>query len=74
VSRAKDNELASVINNNIYYGRDMSYQKEMEAKVSALTVADVNAAIKKYFKPFSEWTVVNAGDYNAGGASGTEEE
>ncbi|SFR33609.1 zinc protease [Robiginitalea myxolifaciens] len=74
VSRAKDNELASVINNNIYYSRDMSYQKEMEAKVSALTVADVNAAIKKYFKPFSEWTVVNAGDYNAGDASGTEEE
>ncbi len=63
VSRAKDNELSSVLNNNIFYGRDMEYQKEMEAKVAKLTVADVNAAIKKYVKPFEKWTVVNAGDF-----------
>mgnify|MGYP006276092317 FL=1 len=63
VSRAKDNELSSTINNNLYYNRDMSFQKEMEEKVKALTVEDVNAAIKKYLKPFSEWTVVSAGDF-----------
>lgn len=63
VSRAKDNELSSTINNNIYYNRDMTFQKKLEEKVKALTVKDVNAAIKKYLKPFSEWTVVNAGDY-----------
>jgi zinc protease len=63
VSRAKDNELSSLINNNIYYNRDMNFHKEMEQKVTALTVDDVNKAIKKYMKPFSEWTVVNAGDF-----------
>jgi len=64
VSRAKDNELASVINNNMYYSRDMSTQKELEEKVKVLTVEDVNRAIKKHFKPLDQWTVVNAGDFN----------
>ncbi len=63
VSRAKDNELSSLINNNIFYDRDMSFQKTLEERVSKLTVADVNAAIKKYVLPFEQWTVVNAGDF-----------
>lgn len=63
VSRAKDNELSSLINNNIFYNRDMSFHKSLEEKVSKLTLADVNAAIKKYVQPFESWTVVNAGDF-----------
>lgn len=63
VSRAKDNELSSVLNNNLYYNRTMDFHKGIEAKVKSLTVADVNKAIKKYVKPFSDWTVVNAGDF-----------
>ncbi len=63
VSRAKDNELSSLINNNIFYNRDMSFHKELEAKVAKLSVADVNAAIKKYIKTYDKWSVVNAGDF-----------
>ncbi|MFH4963986.1 pitrilysin family protein [Gaetbulibacter sp. M235] len=63
VSRAKDNELLRLLNNNMYYDRDMMFQKSIEDKVTALTVADVNAAIKKYFKTLDNWTVVNAGDF-----------
>ncbi|WP_353777731.1 insulinase family protein [Winogradskyella sp. 3972H.M.0a.05] len=63
VSRAKDNELASTLNNNLYYDRDMMFQKGIEEKVKNLTVEDVNKAIKTYFKNFEEWSVVNAGDY-----------
>ncbi|PNQ72230.1 insulinase family protein [Hanstruepera neustonica] len=63
VSRAKDGELAGLIGTNLYYDRDMTFQKQLEEKVKSLTVADVNAAIKKYFKPFEEWTVTNAGDF-----------
>lgn len=63
VSRAKDNELTTIINNNIYYHRDMTFQKEMEERIKNLTVADVNAAIVKYLKPFDQWTVVHAGDF-----------
>jgi zinc protease len=63
VSRAKDNELSNVINNNIFYVRDMNFHKNIEEKVTSLTVDDVNKVIKKYFKPFDEWTVVNAGEF-----------
>nr|WP_297783137.1 pitrilysin family protein [uncultured Allomuricauda sp.] len=63
VSRAKDNELSSLVNNNIYYNRSIEFQKEIEAKMKALTKEDVNKAIKKYIKPLSEWTVVNGGDF-----------
>jgi len=41
----------------------MGFHKELEAKVAKLTVADVNAAIKKYIRPFDKWSVVNAGDF-----------
>ena len=63
VSRAKDNELSSVINNNLYYDRDMNFQKALEERVSKLTVEDVNRAIRKHFKTYDKWSVVNAGDY-----------
>ncbi|MAX71054.1 MAG: pseudouridine synthase [Flavobacteriaceae bacterium] len=63
VSRAKDGELASTINNNLYYDRDMMFQKEIEEKVKKLTVKDVNKAIKAYFKEMDKWSVVNGGDF-----------
>ncbi len=63
VSRAKDNELSGTINNNLYFDRDMMFQKNIEDQVTSLTVNDVNKVIKKYFKTFDKWTVVNAGDF-----------
>ncbi|WP_424004300.1 M16 family metallopeptidase [Maribacter sp. IgM3_T14_3] len=63
VSRAKDNELSSLINNNIFYNRTLDFQKSIEDNVSKLTVSKVNAAIKKYIGPYEKWSVVNAGDF-----------
>ena len=63
VSRAKDRELASLINNNLYYNRTLEFQKKLEEKIKNLTIEEVNKVIKKYVKPFKEWTVVNAGDF-----------
>ena len=51
------------INNNMYYDRDMMFQKTIEDNVKSLTVEDVNKVIKTYFKEFKAWSVVNAGDY-----------
>lgn len=65
VSRAKDNELATVINNNLYWDRDMMFQKGIEDNVKSLTVEDVNTVIKKYYKEFNEWAVVNGGDFES---------
>ena len=63
VSRAKDNELSNVINNNIYYDRDMNFHKNIEQQVVSLTVEKVNEVIKKYFKTYDQWSVVNAGEF-----------
>lgn len=64
VSRAKDRELASVISGNLYNHRDMMFQKNVEDNVKKLNVADVNKVIKKYFKNYENWTVVNGGDFD----------
>lgn len=64
VSRAKDNELANVINGNLYLDRDMMFQKNVENQVQNLTVEEVNRVIKKYFKNYENWTVVNGGDFD----------
>jgi len=63
VSRAKDRELSSVINNNIYYNRDLNFQKEIETRIKNLSIEDVNKVIKKHFKTLDKWTVVNGGDF-----------
>lgn len=64
VSRAKDNELARLINTNLYLDRDMAFQENVEKQIEKLSVDDVNKAIKKYFKDFEHWTVVNGGDFD----------
>ncbi|WP_299395254.1 pitrilysin family protein [uncultured Gelidibacter sp.] len=64
VSRAKDNELARIINSNLYNKRDMMFQKNVENEVKKLTVEDVNKVIKKYFKNYDNWTIVNGGDFD----------
>ena len=39
------------------------FHKAIEDKVTSLTIDTVNNVIKKYFKTFDNWTVVNAGDF-----------
>lgn len=63
VSRAKDGELANLINNNIFYDRSLDFQKNLEEKIINLTVGEVNKVIQTYIKPYKEWTVINAGDF-----------
>jgi zinc protease len=63
LSRAKDRELTSLINNDIYYKRNMSFHKDLEKELTKLTVKQVNKVIKKYFKTLDNWTVVNAGEF-----------
>jgi zinc protease len=63
VSRAKDGELSGVVNDNIYYKRDLNFQKNIEENVKKLTVEQVNKVIKKYFKPVDDWSIINGGDF-----------
>lgn len=61
-SRANDGSVASTISLNLYMGRTMTWTAEFEAKLRALTVEDVNTAIRKHIKP-EMLSLFAAGDF-----------
>ncbi|RZA37480.1 MAG: insulinase family protein [Lysobacteraceae bacterium] len=61
-ARAEDGSIAGMLTDQLYYGRDMRFTAELDARYQALTLEQVNAAIRKHFKP-EKLTVYNAGDF-----------
>jgi zinc protease len=51
LSRAQDENLAGAWVNNLYMNRNFSRSAEVDRALSALTVEQVNAALRKYIKP-----------------------
>jgi zinc protease len=66
-NRSQDRSLAGGWTGNLFLGRTYAWSKQFEQRLSALTVADLNAAIKKYLDP-KQLTVVKAGDFARSGA------
>jgi len=64
-TRAQDAALAGAWIGNLYLGRTFDWSKEFERKVTALTPAQVSAALRKYVDP-AKLTVVKAGDFKKG--------
>ncbi len=62
VSRTNDNMLASSLAENLFIGRTMQFDADLEAKIKALTVEEINAALRKYIHP-EQLSVVTAGDF-----------
>jgi zinc protease len=60
--RAGDSRLASILAEDLYLGRTMEFQAELERKIRELTPEAVNAALRKYIDP-ARLTVVTAGDF-----------
>ncbi|KAA3630151.1 MAG: insulinase family protein [Bacteroidetes bacterium] len=63
VGRSNDRGLASTLESNLYYDRDMMWAKEFEEKVKNLTVEQVNAVMKKYLENPEKFVYVKAGDF-----------
>lgn len=61
-ARAEDGSIAGMLADQLYYGRDMRFTAELDARYQALTLEQVNAAIRKHLKP-EALTVYNAGDF-----------
>jgi zinc protease len=61
-TRSSDAALVAKFTAQYITGRTMAFDAEFEKMVSALTVADVNAAMKKYIKP-AKISAVEAGDF-----------
>lgn len=65
-SRAQDRELAGRLANNLYLGRTMAWQADLERKVLALTNDQILAALRKHFDP-AQISVFVAGDFAKAG-------
>ncbi|MES2858309.1 MAG: pitrilysin family protein [Pseudomonadota bacterium] len=60
--RASDGAVAGMLNSDSFLGRPMLRRAEFDARLQALTVADVNAAIRRFLKP-EHLSVFVAGDF-----------
>ncbi len=63
VSRGQDSELATKLASNAFWGRSMAWDASIDARVQALTAADVNAAFCKYID-LARISIVKAGDFS----------
>ncbi|PHV12345.1 M16 family metallopeptidase [Chitinimonas sp. BJB300] len=62
IARTHDGSLAGSLSNQLYLKRTMAFTAEQETRLRAVTLADVNAAIRKYIDP-ARLVNVYAGDF-----------
>ena len=62
VTRAQDQSLITILNNNMMFNRDMNYYSQLDEKIQSLTVDDINQAFRKYIDP-AKFNIVKAGDF-----------
>jgi zinc protease len=63
--RQEDRAIAAWLGRSLYLGRSVRFQAELEAKVKALKLDEVNAALRKHIHP-EAFVVVKAGDFSKG--------
>ena len=51
--RAQDPALAGALRSQLFLGRSMAFDAELDAKIAALTLDQVNTAIRQFIKPES---------------------
>ena len=64
IVRSQDGALTGALTSQLFQGRTMKFVADNEAKLQATSLADVNAAIRKYFDE-SKLVQVYAGDFVA---------
>ncbi|HEY7120288.1 MAG TPA: pitrilysin family protein, partial [Tepidisphaeraceae bacterium] len=64
VARSQDAGLAVTLARDLYAGRTIRHEAELEEKIRGLTADQVTAAAKKYLDP-SHLVIVTAGDFGA---------
>jgi zinc protease len=64
--RGGDGQLLNSIASNELRGRTMMWEEQVEQKIQALTVDQVNAAFRKHIDP-TKLSIVKAGDFKAAG-------
>jgi len=62
VERTSDPALAATFSQNLFLGRTMKHDAEIEEKIRKLTVEEVNSALRKHLDP-KKFSVVTAGSF-----------
>jgi zinc protease len=62
LSRAQDTTVANALANNLYLDRTFAVSARVDASLARLTVAEVNAALRKYVRP-EAFVAAFAGDF-----------
>ena len=62
LSRAQDPSLVGVLTQGLYFDRDLTWDADLENRIQAVTVEEVNAAVRRYLD-LSKMTIVKAGDF-----------
>lgn len=62
VRRGNDARLAGTLRQGLYLGRTYAFYADLEKKIAALTVDDVNQALRRYLSP-GRLTIIRAGDF-----------
>ncbi|MFZ6654916.1 M16 family metallopeptidase [Undibacterium sp. TJN19] len=62
LDRSQDNYLAMTLASNLYYGRNMQFQADLEKKIQALTAAQVKDAMNRHLG-YEKLVRVFAGDF-----------
>jgi zinc protease len=65
VTRSQDQQLAGRMANDLYLERTLKWDSDLERKVAALDVAQVNAALRKYVS-VDQVSIFKAGDFAKG--------
>ena len=60
--RANDGQVAAMLAGQIVTGRTMQFEADLEARVNALSVSDVNAAMQRHIS-LARISTVKAGDF-----------
>ncbi len=63
LARTEDGGIAAALSSQEFLGRTFAQSAAVDAAIAKLTTADVNAALRKYFKP-AEMTYAFAGDFD----------
>jgi zinc protease len=62
LGRAQDGAVAGALGANLYLQRNFMQQQQIDDRIAALSLEQVNAALRKYIDP-SRWVAMWAGDF-----------
>jgi zinc protease len=63
LGRSNNSQLSAVLADQLFTGRNMGFEAELDRRIGALTVAQVNAAVRRFIDP-ARFITVEAGDFD----------